>query len=86
MILTARHVKRPRQHWICDWCERPIAGPHIYLYGAPDTTDRPSAMRLHVECCPNHSGDTKIAAAKGCSEPSAPTRSELSVHEGARHP
>lgn len=63
MILTARYVRRPRKRWVCDWCERLIVGACIYLYGAPDPTDRPLATRLHVGCCPNHNGDPKVAAA-----------------------
>jgi len=68
VTLTARCVRRPRKRWQCDWCSRPITGAHIYLYGAADSTDRPSAMRLHAGCCPNLEGDPKIAAALKQSE------------------
>lgn len=63
MILTARYARRGRLHRVCDWCERPLLGGHVYLYGAPDSTDRPSGMRLHIHCCPNHNDDPKVAAA-----------------------
>lgn len=70
MILTARYVRRGRLHRVCDWCERVLSGAHIYLYGAPDPTDRPSALRLHPteRCCPNHNGDPKVAAALAAAE------------------
>lgn len=72
MTLTARYVRRPRTVRYCDWCERPIGGPHIYLYGAADTTDRPFPLRLHVGCCPNLENDPKITAALKQSEAVCP--------------
>lgn len=62
--LSARYVRRPRRVYYCDWCERPISGPYIRLYGMADR-EPPWTLRLHPteRCCPNLSGDAKIAAA-----------------------
>lgn len=62
--LSARYVRKPRQRYICDWCERPITGPYIRLYGNPDY-GLMSTLRLHPAepCCPSAVRDDKIAAA-----------------------
>lgn len=59
MTLTARYVRRPRKSYDCDWCERPMSGAHIYLYGMADIGQEPFALRLHVGCV--HGGrDQKV--------------------------
>jgi hypothetical protein len=62
--LSARYVKRPRARYDCAACLRAIDGPYIRLYGMADR-ERPWTLRLHPteRCCPNVSGDAKIAAA-----------------------
>lgn len=64
MTLSARFVRRPQRRHVCDACERTIDGPYIRLYGMADT-EAPWTLRLHPtdRCCPNISGDPKIAAA-----------------------
>lgn len=62
-VLTARFVRKPRRWCVCDWCERTITGPHIYLYGSGDT-ERPWALRLHLTgSCRPHDKDPKVQAA-----------------------
>jgi hypothetical protein len=51
MILSARFVRRPRRPFACDWCERYIVGPLIYLYGMAEIGQRPYALRYHLRCC-----------------------------------
>lgn len=62
--LSARYVKKPRCVYYCDWCERPLDGPHIRLYGMADR-EPPWTLRLHPteHCCPNLGNDAKIASA-----------------------
>jgi hypothetical protein len=70
MILSARYVHRPREHHWCDWCG--TLESHIRLYGRAHDCDPMSMLRLHPteRCCPNLSGDVKIAAAIAQGEPS----------------
>lgn len=62
--LSARYVKQPRHIYNCDNCGRLIMAEHIRLYGMGER-EKPWTLRLHAteRCCPNHSGDPKIAAA-----------------------
>jgi hypothetical protein len=59
--LSARFVRQPRKRYVCDWCERPITGPYIRLYGNPDYGPM-GTLRLHAAepCCGN---SPKVAAA-----------------------
>lgn len=63
--LSARFIKKPRHTRGCEWCGRPITGPHILLYGAGESHERPYNIRLHPteDCCPTPVRDTKIIAA-----------------------
>lgn len=62
-ILQARAVHQARQRRICDSCERPLVGPHLYFYVA-GPTPRPSAYRLHRGCIREATErDLKVAAA-----------------------
>jgi hypothetical protein len=54
MILSARFVRRPRKHYVCDWCERDIVGALIYLYGMAEIGMKPYALRYHVRCVEEH--------------------------------
>lgn len=67
--LSARYVRRPRKRYVCDLCERSIAGPYIRLYGNPDYGPM-YTLRLHPteRCCGNGECDPKIAAALAASE------------------
>jgi hypothetical protein len=66
VILTARYVKKARRPCACDCCGRRIFGPHLYLYGAADLADKPSAMRLHRECADwSHPKIAKVLAGEG---------------------
>lgn len=58
--LSARYIKKPRHSYVCDWCERRIVGPHMYLYGMAHEVERPYGMRLHVGCCQH---EPKVMAA-----------------------
>lgn len=60
MILTARVVQKPRGRYRCDWCSGFIDGPHMYLYGAAETYDKPSPMRLHLGAPCLFTGHPKI--------------------------
>lgn len=62
--LQARYVGSPRKRFRCDWCERMIAGSHLYLYGSAEVYEEPYAVRFHLHCIdsPNHT-DPKIKAA-----------------------
>jgi hypothetical protein len=62
--LSARFVRRPQKRYTCDWCERPIDGPYIRLYGHPGYGPM-STLRLHPAepCCGKSTRDEKIAAA-----------------------
>lgn len=49
--IAARYVRKPRRRYICDGCNKPIAGPHVWAYGDADDNTPPFAIRLHPECC-----------------------------------
>lgn len=51
MVLSARYIRRPRRRYVCDWCERGVTGPHIYLYGMADVGRRPRPLRYCLRCC-----------------------------------
>lgn len=60
--LSARYVKQGRRVYHCDWCERRIVGQHMYLYGMAHDTEKPTGMRLHIDCC---QWEPKVAKALG---------------------
>lgn len=60
-ILSARYVRKPRQRYVCDWCERGIDGPYIRLYGNGDSEPM-WTLRLHAACT-SGANDPKVAAA-----------------------
>jgi hypothetical protein len=62
--LSARYVRQPRRRYICDWCERPIDGPYIRLYGNGEREPM-WTLRLHPteQCCPSAARDAKTRAA-----------------------
>lgn len=60
--LSARFVRRPRKRYVCDWCEKPITGPHIRLYGNPDYGSM-YTLRMHAACCTPETCDAKLRAA-----------------------
>jgi hypothetical protein len=68
--LDARYVRHPRALYYCDHCSRPL-GSYLRLYGMADR-EPPWTLRLHIGCCPNLSGDPKIAAAL--------TKAEEAIH------
>lgn len=74
MILSARFVRRPRRTYRCDWCERPITGPYIRLYGSAER-EPPWTLRLHPtgSCRPgNGEQSPKLAAALKAADESEP--------------
>lgn len=61
--LSARFVRRPRKRYVCDYCERPISGPYLRLYGSADS-EKPWTLRLHTAgACRPGDNDPKVAAA-----------------------
>ena len=50
MILQARWVKKPRKVYRCEDCGAEIGGPHLYLYGAAETYDKPFPVRFCEGC------------------------------------
>lgn len=60
--LSARFVRKPRRIYVCDWCEKPIDGPHIRLYGNGEHEPM-WTLRMHAACCSPETCDTKVQAA-----------------------
>ena len=64
-ILSARFTRQARRRYVCEWCERPITGAYIRLYGSAHETEKPWTLRLHAteQCCPNLGREPKLTAA-----------------------
>lgn len=50
MLLSAKIIKNPRKRRRCEYCEKWIDGPQLYLYGSGENYDKPYGMYLHREC------------------------------------
>jgi hypothetical protein len=65
--LSARPVRCPRRRFVCDDCERTIAGQYIRLYGRAHDTERMGTLRMCLRCCQRYTvqfrKDPKLAAA-----------------------
>lgn len=48
MILKARAVRKSKLLRCCDWCEKPIRGPHLYLVGIAEYDF--VVVRYHAHC------------------------------------
>jgi len=66
--LSARYIRKPRQRYVCDWCECGITGPYIRLYGHFNEHFKPYTLRAHVGCLSPDTKDDKVRAALGQAE------------------
>ena len=73
-VISASIVRSPRRAWKCDSCGQPIGrAPHMRLFGAAHSDEKPYRIRICLGCADGCSGTSKrIAAALAGERAAAP--------------